>query len=161
VCDYRRGMDWILDLTHLYTPLGTANNCSAIANLHTLQIITASIEPFSGLMCLQQLFPSNGFQQCRFFGFPCSRRYCPSNIPQLNSLTTANSIIGPPLKSSAELTHQLTTSFHFTSLHSTELHSVGLGSSLYSLGADTREHIVLLSLRACSFPRERVYQTVA
>jgi hypothetical protein len=36
VCDYRRGIDWILDLlTYLYTPLETASNYGAIADLHT------------------------------------------------------------------------------------------------------------------------------
>jgi hypothetical protein len=34
-CDYRRGMDWILDLL---TQLGTTSNYSATANLHILQI---------------------------------------------------------------------------------------------------------------------------
>jgi hypothetical protein len=29
-------------IDHSYTPLGTTSNCSAIANLHTLQVIVAS-----------------------------------------------------------------------------------------------------------------------
>jgi hypothetical protein len=33
VCDYRRGVDWILDLL---TPLGTTSNYNTIADLHTL-----------------------------------------------------------------------------------------------------------------------------
>jgi hypothetical protein len=65
--------------------------------------------------CLQQPFPSNGFWQWRY-SFPGSRRYCPANIPKLNS-------------------HSSTTTFH-----STELHSAGLGSSLYSLGVDPTEN---------------------
>jgi hypothetical protein len=35
VCDYRRGMDWKFDLM---TRLGTTSICSAISDLHTLQI---------------------------------------------------------------------------------------------------------------------------
>jgi hypothetical protein len=44
---------WIgeLDLlTHLYTPLETTSNYSAIANLFTLQITTATAKPFSSLL---------------------------------------------------------------------------------------------------------------
>jgi hypothetical protein len=42
VCDYIRGVDWILDLlTHFfYTRLGTTSNYSAISNLLTSQIRT-------------------------------------------------------------------------------------------------------------------------
>jgi hypothetical protein len=32
-------------IDHLYTPLGTASNCSAIAELHSLQITTATTKP--------------------------------------------------------------------------------------------------------------------
>jgi hypothetical protein len=38
-CDYRRGMDWALDLL---TQLGTISNYSAVAYLHTLQNIRIS-----------------------------------------------------------------------------------------------------------------------
>jgi hypothetical protein len=55
-------MDYILDLLiHLYTPLGTTGNYSAIAKLHILQVTTAPAKPFSSLMCLQQAIPSKGF----------------------------------------------------------------------------------------------------
>jgi hypothetical protein len=61
VCDYRRGMDWILDfMTHLCTLLRTISNYNAIADLHNSQITTPAM-PFSSLLCLQQPFPSNGF----------------------------------------------------------------------------------------------------
>jgi hypothetical protein len=43
MCDYRRGIDWILDLL---TQLGTTSNYSAIDNLHNLQITTAPISLF-------------------------------------------------------------------------------------------------------------------
>jgi hypothetical protein len=42
VCDYRRGMDWILDLTQL----GTTSNHSAIADFHNSRITTAPTKPF-------------------------------------------------------------------------------------------------------------------
>jgi hypothetical protein len=41
--------EWI---DHLYTPLGTTSNYSAIAILYTLQITTAPAKPFSSLLCL-------------------------------------------------------------------------------------------------------------
>jgi hypothetical protein len=44
---------------HLYTPLGTTSNYSAIANLHTLQITTAPPKPFSSLL-RHQPFLGNG-----------------------------------------------------------------------------------------------------
>jgi hypothetical protein len=47
-------------IDHLYIPLGTTSNYSAIANLHILQI-TASAKPFPTLLCLHQPFPGNGF----------------------------------------------------------------------------------------------------
>jgi hypothetical protein len=50
-CDYRRGLEWRLDL--LYTRLGTASNYRATANLHCTR--------FSSLLCLHQPFPGNGF----------------------------------------------------------------------------------------------------
>jgi hypothetical protein len=41
-CDYRWARDWILDLlTHLHTPLGSASNYSATANLHNIKMTTA------------------------------------------------------------------------------------------------------------------------
>jgi hypothetical protein len=39
-CYYRRGMDWKLDLL---TPLGTASNYSAIADLHSIKTIRISL----------------------------------------------------------------------------------------------------------------------
>jgi hypothetical protein len=45
----------------LYTPLGTASNYSAIANLHTLEITVAPAKPFCSLQCLQQPSLSSGF----------------------------------------------------------------------------------------------------
>jgi hypothetical protein len=55
---------------HLYPLLGTASNCRAISNLHTLQITTAPTKPFSSHLCLHHPFPSNGFYQWRFFSLP-------------------------------------------------------------------------------------------
>jgi hypothetical protein len=48
-------------INHLYAPLGTASNYSAIADLHTSQITAASAKPFSSLLCFHQPFPGNGF----------------------------------------------------------------------------------------------------
>jgi hypothetical protein len=39
-------------IDHLYTPVGTTSNYSAIANLHTLQITAAPIKPFFSLLHL-------------------------------------------------------------------------------------------------------------
>jgi hypothetical protein len=55
--DYRRGMD----LLPTYTRLGTTSNYNAIADLHTLQIITTLAKYFSSLLCLHQPFAGNGF----------------------------------------------------------------------------------------------------
>jgi hypothetical protein len=45
--DYRRGMDSIIGfIDHLHTPLGNKGNYSAIANEHTLQVITAPVRSF-------------------------------------------------------------------------------------------------------------------
>jgi hypothetical protein len=43
-------------IDHLYPPLGTTSNCSAIANVHILQITTAPSKTFSSLLYLQQPF---------------------------------------------------------------------------------------------------------
>jgi hypothetical protein len=38
VCDYIQGIDWMIGfIVTLYTELGTTDNYSAIADLHTLQ----------------------------------------------------------------------------------------------------------------------------
>jgi hypothetical protein len=45
ICDYRWGLDWWIDLLTTYAH-GTTSNYSAIANLHTSQITTASAKYF-------------------------------------------------------------------------------------------------------------------
>jgi hypothetical protein len=52
-------VNWFVD--HPYTRLGATSNYSAIADLHTLQITTASAKSFSILLCLHPPFPGNGF----------------------------------------------------------------------------------------------------
>jgi hypothetical protein len=47
--------------TLIYIALGTTSNYSATANLHILQITTASAEHISSLQCLRQPFPSSGY----------------------------------------------------------------------------------------------------
>jgi hypothetical protein len=49
VCDYRRGMDWILDLL---TQHATTINYSAIADLHKSQITRAPAKPFFPGCCV-------------------------------------------------------------------------------------------------------------
>jgi hypothetical protein len=49
-------MTWFIG--HLYTPLETASNYTGIADLHTLQIITAPATPFSSLPHLQHSYTS-------------------------------------------------------------------------------------------------------
>jgi hypothetical protein len=62
VCGYRRGMKWwIRFIDHLYTPLGTTSNYSAVADLHTLYISAAAAKSYPNLLCLQRPFPINGF----------------------------------------------------------------------------------------------------
>jgi hypothetical protein len=60
------------------TQLGTASNCSAIADLNALQITAANTK------CFQQPFPSKGCSQLEFFNFLHSVLSCLSNIRQLN-----------------------------------------------------------------------------
>jgi hypothetical protein len=48
-------------IDHLYTPLGTTSNYSALGNLHTLQIIIEPANLFCSLLWLHQPFPCNGF----------------------------------------------------------------------------------------------------
>jgi hypothetical protein len=40
-CDYKRGLDWILDFLTTCIQLVSTSNYSVTANLHTLQITTA------------------------------------------------------------------------------------------------------------------------
>jgi hypothetical protein len=77
--DWNRELAYLTIFIHL-----SEENYIAIANLHNSDITTASAKIFCSLLCLQQLFSSNGFYQWRFFNFPRSRRFCPANIPQLN-----------------------------------------------------------------------------
>jgi hypothetical protein len=61
VCDYRLSLVWWIGfIDHLYTPLGTTSNYSAVANLNTLYITTTPAKHFPSLLRLQQSFPSNG-----------------------------------------------------------------------------------------------------
>jgi hypothetical protein len=50
-----------MDGSDLLTPLETASNYGATAGLHILKITTAPAKPFLSLVCLNQLFPGNGF----------------------------------------------------------------------------------------------------
>jgi hypothetical protein len=50
----------------------------------------------TSLLCLQQPSPCNSLQQCRFSSSPHSCRYCPANIPQLNSLSQPESLTIQP-----------------------------------------------------------------
>jgi hypothetical protein len=65
MCDYRRDLDWWMDLLTTYTRTHHSElqvrNYSAISNFHTLQITTEPAKPFSNLLCLHQLFPVIGF----------------------------------------------------------------------------------------------------
>jgi hypothetical protein len=74
-------------IDHLYTPLATTSNYSAITNLHTLQITTAPTKPFSSLMCLHQPFPGNSFWQWRFFSFVHSGSNFTASHAELCQLT--------------------------------------------------------------------------
>jgi hypothetical protein len=49
MCDYRRVLDWRLDLLNTLTRLVTTLNYSAIANLHDLQITTAHAKSFQSV----------------------------------------------------------------------------------------------------------------
>jgi hypothetical protein len=93
-----------LSIDHSYTPLST-NNYSAIADLHSLLITTAAAKPLPAC-CLQQPFPGNGFQQCRFFGFPHSDPLVTASRAELNSSviwTTAPSLLSRPCRGQLHL----------------------------------------------------------
>jgi hypothetical protein len=176
-------MDWWMDLlTHLYTPLGTTSNYSAIANLHTLQITTAPVKPFSSLLYLQQLFPSNGFNSGHSSAsrFHVVVRRISRNWTLVNCQLNYSAIYSePPLQRSTQLptlnwlgptlasiphrppsllfTGWLSTDItnqlvYFTLLKWTALRSAGLGSSLYSLGSD---HMKTPFFYCCAYVRFR------
>jgi hypothetical protein len=44
-CDYRRGLDWWMEVLITYTWLGTRSNYSATDNLQKSQINTAPVKP--------------------------------------------------------------------------------------------------------------------
>jgi hypothetical protein len=48
-------------IDHLYARVNITSKYSALANFHTLRITTDPAKPFSSLLSLQQLFPSNDF----------------------------------------------------------------------------------------------------
>jgi hypothetical protein len=151
-------------IDHLYTPLETASNCSAIADLHSLQITTATTKPSTAycvfnsrslatasnsgdysasrahvvtvwrISCIQTRCQLSYQLQCHLFSDSFAELLSTAN-PQLNSLTHQPT-------TSLHFTSLHCTALHFTSLHSTELHSAGLRSSLYNLGADPRENNV-------------------
>jgi hypothetical protein len=60
---------------------------AALSLISTFYKSLARAKCLPSLLCLQQPFPSNGFQLSKFFSFPRSRPYSPANIPQLNSLS--------------------------------------------------------------------------
>jgi hypothetical protein len=129
VCDCRRGMDGILDLL---TQLGTTNNYSAPANLHSSQFTIAPAKPFPA---------------CCIF----SRSLSTASNSVDSSATHAQVLLSPPpVKNSSQFTVnpgtvnpvlccycQLSRCYLFSGIL-----SAGLGSSLYSLGADPTENTV-------------------
>jgi hypothetical protein len=129
--------------THLYTPLGTTSNYSAIAHLHILQITNTPKYSQSSLDVTSQRLLTVEILQLPGLSFSCHSR--PSRT-LTSSLKYSAISSQPPLQSPTQLpilnwtlslAYQL---LHFTSLHSTELPSVGLGFSLHSLGADPTEN---------------------
>jgi hypothetical protein len=62
--DYRRGLDWQMDLL---TRLGTTSNYSAIADLRSLRIITAHAKPV--IYSLLYSLLGNSSQQWKIFSF--------------------------------------------------------------------------------------------
>jgi hypothetical protein len=71
-------------IDHLYTPLVTTGNYSAIANLHALQIATAPATLFQPAASSTAV-PQQRLLTVEIVQFPAlTRRYCPANIPQLD-----------------------------------------------------------------------------
>jgi hypothetical protein len=84
-CDYRRGMNWILDL--LEQP-GTTSNYSTIADLHTLRITTAPTKPFQAscvlTSCSWQRLLTVEILQIPALRFSCHSRQCRTLVNSLN-----------------------------------------------------------------------------
>jgi hypothetical protein len=117
-------------IDHLYTPLGTTNNYSAIADLHTSKITAVPYKQFPA--CLHLPFPSSGFNSADssasraqvMLSQPSARNSCQVTTNWVSGLQPFHTSL---LVFSSQADFQLTTepshspTSHFTSLHSTEL----------------------------------------
>jgi hypothetical protein len=143
---YRRGMDWILDLL---TPLWTTRNYSAITDLHTLQL---SLFPACCVVTSHSLATALTVEilQLPVIRSSCHSRPCRTLVYSLSTdndqlrNSQSNSLLQLPTLSLSVF------SIIFAELNSrlkilrwlSQLLSAGLGSSLYSLGADSTENTV-------------------
>jgi hypothetical protein len=129
MCDYRRGMDWILELlTILYT---TRN--------YTLQFTDTHRLVYSVYYSLHKPFSGNGFYRGRFFNFPHSGPLVTAASAEL--VSTANSqLTGPQagghytslLVFSSQADFQLGMDNWTLSLTNQQLHSAELPTTDYS-----------------------------
>jgi hypothetical protein len=189
-CEYRWDMDWSIGfIYHLYTPLGTTCNYSAIDNLHKSQITTATVKPSSACWlfnsCSLATASNNGGSSASRAHVVTVRRIsCNWTLSTVNS-TTAPSLLSLPCK--ARFSCQPSTDWvpGWRPLHSKPL--VFSSQADFQLATDlppnyfTSIHFTQLkwsncvqdnsSARttsknpfyycACYFPRERVYRDVA
>jgi hypothetical protein len=154
---------WIGFIDHLYTPLGTTSNYSAIANLHNSQFTTEPAMPFIACCVLTSHFLTTA-SNSEILQLPALRSFCHSCPCRtlVSLLSTDNfGILNPILCYNCHLSRCHLFSIIFAELNSplpilnwlSQLLSAGLGFLLYSLaGGPNRRHrflIIPLLLLAC------------
>jgi hypothetical protein len=112
MCDYRRGLDWWMDLLATSTHDSELQAVTTLSPISTLyKSLPAKSSPAGSVFTSRFLVTAlNSSLQLL-----CSRRYCPANILQV----TVNLIISaissqPPLQNSADLLLQLSWLYNFS-----------------------------------------------
>jgi hypothetical protein len=149
MCDYRRGLDWWMDLLTTYIHHSELQVITAplVITIHRTPQHLLSLFPACCVFNSRSLATdSNIGDSATSSAHIVTLRRISRNwtlvICQLNYSAISSQ---PSLQSSTQLptlSWQLNSLTHqpATSLHSTELHSASLGSSLYILGADPTEN---------------------
>jgi hypothetical protein len=151
MADYRRGMDWWMDLLTTYTRDLELQAITALSLMYTLKIITEPAKPFPACC----VFISRSLATASNSGDSSASRdqvLSVQRIPRNWTLSIINSTIAPShlsLPCRARLNCQPSTNW------------IALVVFFITPRRGPHRNTVLLLLRVCSFPLERVYRAVA
>jgi hypothetical protein len=96
--DYRRGLDWLLDILNTYTHNTQLPVTVELLLIRTFYSSLQRVLSLLSLLCLHQSLPGDESQQCPLL--PCSRSYLSVTVPQVTHCCQAGDHLTPTCCSS-------------------------------------------------------------